>query len=50
MKKHIMRKKGEPSPLPKRDLMIGKRASLLFSLLSFTDRTEKTSFSVATHA
>jgi hypothetical protein len=39
MKKHYMRKKGEPSPLPKRDLMIGKRASLLFLLLSFILQT-----------
>jgi hypothetical protein len=45
-----MRKKGEPSPLPKRDLMIGKSASLLFLLLSFTDKTGKTFFSVVTHA
>jgi hypothetical protein len=50
--KKIMRKKGEPSPLPKRDLMIGKRASLLFSLLSFILQAgqKKTSFSVVTHA
>jgi hypothetical protein len=46
-----MRKKGEPSPLPKRDLMIGKSASSLFSLLSFTDKTEKNFlFSVVIHA
>jgi hypothetical protein len=31
-------------------LMIGKSASLLFLLLSFTDKTEKTFFSVVTHA